>query len=134
MKILHFLLATGLSLLGASLLSAAPASAPKAQTYALAGFCTRGKPPADLVEQAARAVESRTAGMKLVADPEEADHYVEVLFLRDSFEVYVDALPLAGRRVGSQQPSAFDHARPPEYNLELADIANTERAMGISGR
>ena len=87
MKTFRFLLASGLSLLGASVLSAAPTSAPKAQTYTLAGFCTRGKPPANLVEQAARAVESRTAGMKLVADPEEADHYVEVLFLRDSFEV-----------------------------------------------
>jgi len=134
MKTFLFLLATGLSLVGAPLLSAAPASMPKAETYALAGFCTRGKPPANLVEQAARAVESRTAGMKLVADPEEADHYVEVLFLRDSFEVYVDALPLAGHRVGARLPSPFDHARPPDISMERVDIANTERAMGISGR
>ena len=52
MKTFRFLLASGLSLLGASVLSAAPTSAPKAQTYTLAGFCTRGKPPANLVEQA----------------------------------------------------------------------------------
>jgi hypothetical protein len=118
--------------MGASLLSAATApTTGKPKTYALAGISPRGVPPAELVEKAARAVEAKMTGMTPVANPEDADHYVEVLFRKDTFEIYVDALPYTGRKIGI--PLALHSGGKVTYerSMELADIANTERALGI---
>lgn len=133
MKTLRFLLLGLAAALSTSAFAAATAPA-KSETYTLAGFATRGKPSEQLVQQASVAVQSRMQGMNLITDPEKADHYVEVVFRRDSFELFVDALPLAGHRVGARLPQSTDHPRPPEYSMELVDIANTERARGIESK
>jgi hypothetical protein len=111
--------------------AATPATAGKAKTYSLAGISTRRVPSAELIAKATRAVEAKMAGMKLIANPEEADHYVEVLFRNDTFEIYVDALPYTGRKIGMPVNTSFNGRVPYERSMELADIANTERARGL---
>jgi hypothetical protein len=124
MKALHTLLAAGLLLGVASLAGAKEA---KTKSYTLYGFWTQGKPSPELVQQAAKAVEERMAGMTIVGQPEKADHNVEVLFRRDSFEIYVDALPLAGRRVGAASDLS-DRVVPIDYGIESAHAARTGNA------
>ena len=98
MKTLRLLLTAGL-LLGVASWAGAKEAKPK--SYTLQGFWAHGKPSDELVQQAAKAVEERMVGMTPVGLPEKADHNVEVLFWRDTFEIYVDALPFAGTRIGA---------------------------------
>lgn len=73
---------------------------PKAQnkTYSVVGYFAPGKQPSPaLVEKASRALGEKMAGFTQVMDSSEAAHQVEILFKRDSFEIYVDALPLERR-------------------------------------
>jgi len=124
MKTIRFLLITGL-LAGAVSLANAKEAKPK--SYTLHGFCLKGKPSAELVQQAAKAIEARMAGMKLVALPEDADHNVEILFQKDSFEIYVDALPFAGQRVGAA-PDLNLRTVPIDYAIERMHAAQTGNA------
>lgn len=89
MKALRCLLCLGL-LSGLSVLS----HAAKTESYVVTGYYDGAKPAPELVEKAAKAVGERMGAMQPAADPDAADHVVEVLFLRDSFKIYVDALPL----------------------------------------
>lgn len=73
---------------------------PKAQnkTYSVVGYFSPGKQPSPaLVEKASRALAEKMAGFTQVMDAGEAAHKVEILFKRDSFEIFVDALPLERR-------------------------------------
>jgi hypothetical protein len=124
MKALRLLLTAGL-LAGAVSLSSAKEAKPK--SYTLHGFCLKGKPSEELVQQAAKAVEARMAGMTLVSLPENADHNVEILFQKDSFEIYVDALPFAGKRVGTA-PDLSLRTVPIDYAVEAAHAARTGNA------
>lgn len=124
MKTIRFLLITGL-LAGA--VSLANAGEAKPKSYTLHGFCLKGKPSDELVQQAAKAVETRMAGMTLVALPEDADHNVEILFQKDSFEIYVDALPFAGKHVGTA-PDLSLRTVPVDYMMERTHAAQTGNA------
>ena len=122
MKPLRSLISVGLWI---GITAAAGAAEGKALSYSLAGFCTQGKPSDELVQRAAKAVEARTAGMTITTQTEYADHYVEVVFRRDSFEVYVDALPFKGSRVGASRGLPYFPMRI-DYGLERAEDKRCE--------
>lgn len=125
MKTLRLLLTAGVVFGAASLASATDQA--KSKSYTLHGFWSQGKPSDELVEKAAKAVEERMAGMKLVGLPENADHNVEVLFRRDSFEIYVDALPLAGKRMYAAAELS-GRTVPIDHGIEAAHAARTGNA------
>ena len=129
MKIIRHLLAAALLLGMGSIASAKTEAKPeaKAKTYTLHGFWTQGKPPEKIVEQAAKAVEAKMTGMTLITTPEDVDHSVEVLFRRDSFAIYVDALPLAGKRMGTALDLTGGKV-PIDYAVEAAHAAQTGNA------
>jgi hypothetical protein len=85
-------------LLGAlAVLSLAAAPKEPKKTYSVVGYFSGGKPSPALLEKASRAIGEKMAGFTQVTDPNEATHRIEILFRRDSFEIYMDALPLERR-------------------------------------
>lgn len=85
-------------LLGATAaLSLVAATKVQKKTYSVVGYYAGALPSAPLVEKASKAVGEKMAGFTQVADPNEAEHTVQVKFTRSSFEIYVDALPLERR-------------------------------------
>lgn len=96
MKTIRLLFA-GLAGLTATLALAAGTKESK-KTYTVVGYYAGvSQPSAALVEKAAKAVGEKMAGFTQVQDPNEAVHTVEIKFTRNSFEIYVDALPLERR-------------------------------------
>ena len=67
----------------------------KVKTYVVSGYYVGAKPSDQLVTQAAQEVQAKMAGLKQIEASDDADHSVEILFKRNQFKVYVDALPLA---------------------------------------
>jgi hypothetical protein len=90
------LLFVGLAGLTATLALVAGAKEPK-KTYTVVGYYAGAQPSAALLEKASKAVGEKMAGFTQVQDPNEAEHQVQVRFNRETFEVYVDALPLERR-------------------------------------
>jgi hypothetical protein len=91
------LLFVGLASLTATLALVAGTKESK-KTYTVVGYYAGvSQPSAVLVEKAAKAVGEKMAGFTQVQDPNEAEHTVEIKFRRNSFEIYVDALPLERR-------------------------------------
>ena len=84
-------------LLGATALSLVAATTAQKKTYTVVGYYAGAQPSAALLEKASKAVGEKMAGFAQVQDPNEAEHNVQVRFKRDSFELYVDALPLERR-------------------------------------
>ena len=115
----------------AGITAVAGAKEGKAGSYTLAGICTQGKPSEELVQRAAKAVEARMTGMTMITQPEEADHYVEVIFRRDSFDVYVDALPYTGRRISMTVvlPRKADGLAAVEKDLTAEKLAATLKTL-----
>lgn len=115
MKILRLLLASALVLTGAS----AFAAATKTKTYTVVGFYEREKPSDELFAQATAAVARKVAGMVQITNSLEADHVIEVLFTRNqTFEVYVDALPLTTYKSYALSPT---QAYNGDYSMERAE-------------
>jgi len=127
MKTIRCLLTLGL--LGALAALPALATVSKPKTYTVAGYFERTAPSPELVNQAAKAVGEKMAGMSQVQDAEVADHTVEILFRRGTFEVYVDALPLERKRLKLEmKQSLYDSFREqPERLRDAADGANARR-------
>lgn len=90
------LLFVGLAALAATLASVAGTEGSK-KTYTVVGYYAGTQPSAALLQKASLAVGEKMAGFTQVQDPAEAVHTVEIKFKRDSFEIYVDALPLERR-------------------------------------
>ena len=114
MKTLRRLLTSILVLAGAGAFAAT-----KTETYTVVGYYKGAKPSVELYGKATLAVAAKAAGMVQVTSPmDEPDHRIEVLFTKDSFLVYVDALPL------SNWPSAWSSV--PGYPVFQGD--NIEKA------
>ena len=124
MKTIRCLLTLGL--LGALAALPAFATGPKAKTYTVVGYFERATPSPELVSQAARAVGDKMAGMTQVQNAEDADHTVEILFGRGTFQVYVDALPLEKRRLKLEMSQTLHDTFQvqPERRAEFAEGRN----------
>jgi len=116
MNSIRRLLIPGLASLGATLSAFAVQKA--APTYTVVGYFRDLQPKPELVQKAALAVSEKMAGMAQVQDANEADHAVEILFQRDGFKIYVDALPL------ERKPAPVIQA----HSLQEFALAN-DRAM-----
>ncbi len=95
-------------------------------TYSVVGYYPGLAQPAPaLVEKAAHALGEKMAGMTQVANPDDAEHKVQILFRRDSFEIYVDALPLEKRPpAGIEKQSLFQQYQQGDLARDYADGNN----------
>ncbi len=118
MKTLRLLLTSTLLLVGASAFAAT-----KTETYTVVGYYKGAKPSVELYGKATLAVAQKVAGMVQVASVrDEPDHRVEVLFTKDSFEVYMDALPLANSATIASGTFAY-----PIYTGDNIEKAESDR-------
>lgn len=115
MKALRTLLTAGL------LVTAVTAfAATKPETYIIVGYYKGAKPSLELYGKATLAVAEKVEGMVQVASlGDDPDHRIEVLFTKDSFKVYVDALPLSNER--STGSAGFAYAVFQGDNVERAE-------------
>jgi hypothetical protein len=94
------------------------------QTYAVVAYYHEGaKPAQELVDQAAREVGTKMAGLAQTTDAESADHSVEILFKAGSYKIYVDALPLAPKL--SEREMHIVDANNRFRSDQLRDTANS---------
>ena len=109
-------------LLGATALSLIAATTAQKKTYTVVGYYSGAQPSAALMEKASKAVGEKMAGFTQVQDPNEAKHTVQVKFTRNTFEVYVDALPLERRpHAAVEKQSLFVWAQQGEFARETAE-------------
>lgn len=115
-----------LGLLGALAALPALAADAKAKTYTLVGYYEGAEPAPDLVAKAAQAVGAKMSGMTQVQNPEDADHSVEILFKRGSFQVYVDALPVVQKqlKLRADHMLAETFVHQPDRGADARDGAN----------
>jgi len=116
-------------LLGATLaLSLVAATKVQKKTYSVVGYYAGAQPSPALMEKAAKAVGEKMAGYTQVLDPNDAAHDVQVRFNRDSFEIYVDALPLERRPHSAvEKQSVYQWYQQGDLAREYADGNNGGR-------
>ena len=92
------------------------------KTYTVVGFYSGAQPSPALLEKASLAVGEKMTGFTQVSDPDAAAHRVEILFKRDSFEIYVDALPLERRPPAAvEKQSLITWSQQGEFAREAAE-------------
>jgi len=127
MRTLRVILVGLLGVFAALSLAAATKTQNK-KTYSVVGYYPgQAQPSPALVGKAAHALGEKMAGMTQVANPEDAEHKVQILFRRDSFEIFVDALPL------EQHPPAAIEKQSLFQQYQQGDLAR-EYADGNNGK
>jgi hypothetical protein len=115
------LLFVGLAGLAATLALVAGTKEPK-KTYMVVGYYAGAQPSPELLAKASLAVGEKMTGFTQVQDANEAQHKVQVRFRRDSFEIYIDALPLERRPNATvEKQSIFAYSQQGDLARETAE-------------